>query len=109
MSSQLHVFLSHYYNKFCEHKIQKSFIPGPSGTLEHTTHMANIINKSHIKQRSLVISLLNLKNAFGEVHSQPVKVGLLCNVPLERLRMRHRIVFQPNTHTYMFPVVASTY
>ena len=30
--------------------------------------MANIVNKAQIKQRSLVITLLDLKNAFGEVH-----------------------------------------
>ena len=30
--------------------------------------MANIINKARTKQRSLVITLLDLKNAFGEVH-----------------------------------------
>ena len=30
--------------------------------------MGNIINKARIKQRSLVITLLDLKNAFGEVH-----------------------------------------
>ena len=39
-----------------------------SGTLEHTAQMANITNKARIKQRSLVITLLDLKNAFGEVH-----------------------------------------
>ena len=39
-----------------------------SCTLEHTAQMANIINKARIKQRSLVITLLYLKNAFGEVH-----------------------------------------
>ena len=30
--------------------------------------MPNIINKARIKQRSLVITLLDVKNAFGEVH-----------------------------------------
>ena len=30
--------------------------------------MANIINKARTKQRSLIITLLDLKNAFGEVH-----------------------------------------
>ena len=30
--------------------------------------MADIINKARTKQRSLVITLLNLKNDFGEVH-----------------------------------------
>ena len=39
-----------------------------SGTLEHTSQMTNIINHVRIKQRSVVITLLHLKNAFGEVH-----------------------------------------
>ena len=55
-------------NNFIEHNIQKGFTSNLSGTLEHTVQMANIINKARIKQRSLVITLLDLKNAFGEVH-----------------------------------------
>ena len=39
-----------------------------SGTFEHTAQMAYIINQARIRQRSLVITLLDLKNAFGEVH-----------------------------------------
>ena len=39
-----------------------------SGTLEHTAMMGNIINKAQIKQKSLVVTLLDLKKAFGEVH-----------------------------------------
>ena len=55
-------------NNFIEHNIQKGFTPNVFGTLEHTAQMANIINKARIKQLSLVITLLDLKNAFGEVH-----------------------------------------
>ena len=55
-------------NGFVEHQIQKGFLPNISGTLEHTAQMANVINTARIKQKSLVISLLDLKNAFGEVH-----------------------------------------
>ena len=36
--------------------------------MEHTAQMSNIINKARIKQRSLLITLLDLQNAFGEVH-----------------------------------------
>ena len=43
-------------------------MPKLSGTYEHTTQMSHIINKAGIKQRSVVITLLDLKNAFGEVH-----------------------------------------
>jgi hypothetical protein len=39
--------------------------------------MANIINKARIKQRSsLVITLLDLKNAFGEVHHNLIQFVL---------------------------------
>ena len=55
-------------NNFIEHSIQKGFTPNLSGTLEHTAQMADIINKARIKQRSVVITLLDLKNVFGEVH-----------------------------------------
>ncbi|CAB3987434.1 Hypothetical predicted protein [Paramuricea clavata] len=55
-------------NNFIEHGIQKGFTPNLSGTLEHTAQMAGIINKARIRQRAVVITLLDLKNAFGEVH-----------------------------------------
>ena len=55
-------------NNLIEQSIQKGFTPNLCGTLEHTAQMANIINKSRIRQRSVIITLLDLKNAFGEVH-----------------------------------------
>ena len=55
-------------NNVIEHQIQKGFTPNLPGTLEHTAQMTNIINQARIKQRSVVITLLDLKNAFGEVH-----------------------------------------
>ena len=62
------IFSYLYQNGFIEQQIQKGFAHGVSGTLEHTSMMAHIINKARLKQRSLVITLLDLKNAFGEVH-----------------------------------------
>ena len=55
-------------NNFIEQKIQKEFTPHISGTFEHNAQMAYITNQVRIRQRSLVVSLLDLKNAFGEVH-----------------------------------------
>ena len=51
-----------------EQRIQKGFTPKISCTLEHTAQMSNIVNKARTKQRSMVITLLDLKNVFGEVH-----------------------------------------
>ena len=39
--------------------------------------MTNIIDKARKSQRSVVITLLDLKNAFGEVHHNLIKVVLL--------------------------------
>ena len=47
-------------NKYIQSKIQKGFTPKISGTLEHTSQMANVINKARIKQRPLIIKLLDL-------------------------------------------------
>ena len=55
-------------NNFIENNIQKGFTPNLAGTLEHTAQMTNIINQARIKQRSVVITLVDLRNAFGEVH-----------------------------------------
>ena len=63
-------------NNYIEHNIQKGFTPNISGTLEHTAQMANIINKARSKQRSLIITLLDLKNAFGEIHHNLLKCVL---------------------------------
>ena len=55
-------------NNYIECKIQKGFTSKVSGTLKHTSQMAHVINMARIKQRSLIITLLDLINAFGEVH-----------------------------------------
>ena len=55
-------------NNYVEHNIQKRFLPKISGTYEHTRQLAQIIRHAKLKQRKLVVTLLDLKNAFGEVH-----------------------------------------
>ena len=67
-------------NIYIECNIQKGFTPKISGTVEHTSQMANIINSARLKQRSIVITLLDLKNAFGTVHH---------NLILEVLKFHH--------------------
>ena len=53
---------------FIDSHILKGFTSKVSGMLEHTSMMDHIINKARKKQRSLVVTLVDLKNAFGEVH-----------------------------------------
>ena len=60
-------------NEFIETEIQKGFTPKISGVFEHTSMMESMIDKARIKQRSVVITLIDLKNAFGEVHHNLIK------------------------------------
>ena len=55
-------------NGFIEQSIQKGFTPRLSGTYEHTAHLAHLIRQAKKRQRSLVATLIDLRNAFGEVH-----------------------------------------
>ena len=63
-------------NNYIEQEIQRGFTPGLSGTFEHTAQMVAIINKTRTKQRSLVITLLELKNALGDVHHNLIQTAL---------------------------------
>ena len=51
-----------------EGKSSKGFTTTIAGVLEHTSMLANILDQARNKQRSLVLTLLYFKNAFGEVH-----------------------------------------
>ena len=66
-------------NNFVGHNIQKGFSPNLSGTLEHTAQMADIINKARIRQRSVVITLLDLKNALEKIHEYNTRSSSMKN------------------------------
>ena len=55
-------------NNYMERFIQKGFTPGMSGTFEHTAHPAHLICQVRQNQKSLAVTLLDLRNAFGRVH-----------------------------------------
>ena len=92
-------------NGYLEHRIQKGFLPKLSGTFEHTAQMANIINKARAKQRSLVITLLDLKNAFGEVHHNLIPAVLSYHHIPEEIQHLIRSLYS-NFHT---SIVTDTY
>ena len=56
-----------YKNIYIESNLQKGFWDDISGCIEHTETLTHIINHARKKQRSLIITLLDLKNALGEV------------------------------------------
>ena len=60
-----------------ESHYQKDFLPGMSGTFEHIVEMSDIINDSRKQQRSVTVTSMDLKNAFGEVHHSLIQ-SVLC-------------------------------
>ena len=75
-------------NNYIETNIQKGFWPGLSGTVEHTELLNYLLNDSRNKQRSIVVTLIDLKNAFGEVHHNLIKSILKCHhIPDEIIGM----------------------
>ena len=60
-------------NGYIEKHYQKGFTPGVSGTFEHIAEMTNIINHARNKQMSVTITLIDLRNAFGEVNHQLIR------------------------------------
>ena len=51
-------------------------MPKMSGTFEHTYHLSHLISHARKKQRFLTVTLLDLRNAFGEVHHSLIKTVL---------------------------------
>ena len=71
-------------NDYIECRVQKGFIPKISGTIEHTQQLAYIIWHAKRKQKTLVVTLLDLKNVFGKVsHSLIPTVLQFHHIPRE--------------------------
>ena len=60
-------------NSYIDTKTQKGFWEGISGTIENKEALTYAINQARLKQKSLVITLINLKNAFGEVNHNLIR------------------------------------
>ena len=71
-------------NQFIESNIQKGFWRAISGTIEHTELLTHIIKHAKNKQHQTIFTLLDLKNAFGEVdHKLLLKVLEYRHIPDE--------------------------
>ena len=72
-----------YKNKCIESNLQKGFWDDISGCIEHIETLTHI-NHARKKQRSLIVTLLDLKNALGEVNHDLLLSVLKYQKVLER-------------------------
>ena len=54
-------------------KIQKGFWPAISGTIEDTEFLTYLLIHARKKQRSIIATLVDKKNAFGEIHHNLIR------------------------------------
>ena len=73
-ASSLHNFLME--NNYLDRSLQKGFWKGIDGVTEHTEMLSRVLNTAKREQRSITVALLDLKNAFGEVHHELIASAL---------------------------------
>ena len=71
---RLYSFLSD--NDFIDKKIQKGFWPKMDGVGEHTELLTHLIADGKRNARSLVVYLMDLRNAFGEVQHNLIRAAI---------------------------------
>ena len=68
-------------------------MPGISGTFEQRVEMSHIINHLRKKQRSVTITLIDLKNAFVEVHHLLIQSFLRYNYKPDEINYIVKILY----------------
>ena len=85
-ASTLHDYLAK--QNYIEKDLQKGFCKGVNGVSEHTEMLAHILKTAKREQRCITIALLDLKNAFGEIHHNLIAASLqFHHVPAELIQL----------------------
>ena len=66
-------------NKFIDETVQKAFLPGINGCVEHNVVMDEIIKDAKTKHRTVHITFFDLEDAFGSVPHQLIQHSLQRN------------------------------
>ena len=79
-------------NNYIDKNLQKGFWKGADGVTEHTEMLSHILKTAKKEQRSITVALLDLRNAFGEVHHNLISAALrFLHVPPELIQMLQNI------------------
>ena len=63
-------------NSFFDLRLQKGFLPGVAGCLEHSSLLTEALRDARSCKRSICISCLDLRNAFGSVRHSLIQFAL---------------------------------
>ena len=74
VKNRMYQYLS--INEYIDRKIQKGFWPRVDGVTEHTELLSHIMTDAKRNNRSLIVTLMDLKNAFGEIDHDLIRISL---------------------------------
>ena len=63
-------------NSFFDLRLQKGFLPGVSGCIEHTSLISEVLRDARSHQRSICVSWLDMRNAFNSVRHSLIQFAL---------------------------------
>jgi len=63
-------------NNYFDGRVQKGFMPGVSGCIEHSTQLQAAIDDAHKHARSICISWIDAENAFGSIRHMLIQHAL---------------------------------
>jgi len=63
-------------NNYLDRKTQKGFWRGTDGVTEHSELLSHMLKDAKKRQRSIIVTLRDLKNAFGSVHHNLMELAL---------------------------------
>ena len=63
-------------NSFFDLRLQKGFLPGVAGCLEHSSLLTEALRDARSRKRSICISWIDLRNAFGSVRHSLIQFAL---------------------------------
>jgi len=58
-------------NNYINEKVQKAFLPGNNGTIEHSVVLEEIISQAKTNKKTVHVTFFDLEDAFGSVPSVP--------------------------------------
>ena len=79
-------------NKLIDPEIQKAFLPGINGCIEHNLTMEEIVKDARVNKRTLHITFFDLQDAFGSVPHSLIQHTLERNLfpqPVQDYLRRH--------------------
>ena len=94
-----------FQNNFIDLSTQKGFWSSISGTIEHTESLTYLLNNAKNKQIGLVVTLVDLQNAFGEVnHNFLSSVLKFHHLPDEMIHLINNLF-----SGYQIPIVTNNF